>query len=306
MILITGGLGFIGSHVTDALLDLGESCVLVQRRPVPTGDIDDRIVIEQADLADAAAIADIGRRHEITGIVHLAGSGLGDAPIADVRDGIEGLLNVLDRAHEWGVRRIGLASTIGVYDGGGASPLSEAMPLPLSAAHGIPASKKVAEVLASYLGPAVGLEIFTMRIGAVWGPRGRPVSRFFGVPQMVHAAVRGDALDTGHYADSGLDMIYARDCGRAIAMLQTADRLRHRVYNVASGRPTTHRAISAAIERVIPGARLTLLDGYLPAMDHEVYLDISRLTGDTGFTPAYDAEAAVADYVAWLRAGNVR
>jgi len=45
----------------------------------------------------------------------------------------------------------------------------------------------------------------------------------------------------------------------AIALLQTAERLRHRVYNVASGRPTTHREISAAIQRVIPEARLELL-----------------------------------------------
>jgi NAD(P)-dependent dehydrogenase (short-subunit alcohol dehydrogenase family) len=79
MILITGGLGFIGSHTTRALLDLGESYVLVQRRAAGVPDAfaseaGRRVVVEQADVTDRAALLDIGTRHKITGIVHLAGS----------------------------------------------------------------------------------------------------------------------------------------------------------------------------------------------------------------------------------------
>src|SRR5690348_8605118 len=79
MILITGGLGFIGTHTARALLDLGESCVLVQRRAAPPADllgdeVGRRIVVERADLADREEFLRIGRRYPITGIVHLAGS----------------------------------------------------------------------------------------------------------------------------------------------------------------------------------------------------------------------------------------
>ena len=79
MILITGGLGFIGSHTARALVNLGQPCVLVQRRePVLPDDLADeaggRVFTERADITDLAALLDIGTRHKVTGIIHMAGS----------------------------------------------------------------------------------------------------------------------------------------------------------------------------------------------------------------------------------------
>jgi len=314
MILITGGLGFIGSHVTRALLDLGESCVLVQRRiPGPNGLIageeGSRVFLEQADVTDQEALRDIGDRHKITGIVHLAGGFGLDAsdPIGGARRGTEGLLNVFQIAAEQGVARVGVASTIGVYDGPGHSPLREDLPLPLTAVHPIPAAKKVHELLADFVAGATGLEIYLMRIGGAWGPLGRPASRFIAAPQLVHAAVHGRTLNQPTYAGDGGDLIYVRDCGRAIALLQLAGRLDHRTYNVAAGRVTTNGELAAAIADVIPGARPALRDGRDPdGLGRDIYLDISRLREVTGFEPGYDTPAAIADYIGWLRSGHER
>lgn len=314
MILITGGLGFIGSHVTRALLDLGESCVLLQRRtPGPSeliaGDEGARPVTEQADVTDQDALRDIAGRHKITGIVHLAGGfGLDTSdPIAGARRGTEGLLNVFQLAAERGVTRVGVASTIGVYDGPGESPLREDLPLPLTAVHPIPAAKKVHELLADFVANGTGLEIYLMRIGAVWGPLGRPASRFFAAPELVHAAVSGRAPDQPPYAADGADLIYARDCGRAIALLQLAERLSHRTYNVSGGRFTSNAELAAAIADVVPGPYPGLRDGRDPhGPGRDVYLDIARLREDAGFEPGYDTPAAVADYVGWLRSGHER
>ena len=319
MILITGGLGFIGSHTVRALLDLGESCVLVQRRAaeVPEALADERVFVEQADINDLAALLEIGDRHKITGIVHLAGSvpwppGAYE-PVDGARKSVESLLNVVQAALTWQVARVGVASTIGVYGGvAGAGPLREDLPLPMTAGHAIPAFKKIGELLTGHLADATGVELVNYRISAIWGPLGRPASPFFAAPQLVHAAVQGTAPDLSAlyspaFAEDGIDLCYVKDCGRAIALLQLADRLRHRTYNVASGRTTSNAEVAAAIRKAVPGARVELPEGRDPnGPGHDLHLDITRLREDTGYEPAYDTERAVADYAAWLRAGNDR
>lgn len=320
MIMVTGGLGFIGSHTVQGLLDLGESCVLVQRRAaqVPehfAAEAGKRVFVEQVDITDLAALVEIGTRHKITGIVHLAGSvpwpPSADEPVGNARKALDSLFNVLQAAAAWEVPRVGVASTIGVYGGvTGQSPLGEDLPLPMTSGHVIPAFKKIGELLTDHLANATGIEILNYRIGAIWGPLGRPASPFLAASALIHAAVRGvspdfSALRSPAYAQDGVDMCYVKDCGRAIALLQLADHLNHRTYNVATGHATTNGELVDAIKRVIPGAQIDLPEGHDPNRPGgDIYLDITRIHQDTGYQPAYDTERAVADYVDWLRAGN--
>jgi UDP-glucose 4-epimerase len=315
MILVTGGLGFIGSHTVRALLDQGEGCVLVQRRTAeaPASLADAQVAVEQADITDLTALLDVGTRHKITGIVHLAGSmpwpPSSDQPIEGTRKAIGGLLNVLQAAQDWGVQRVGIASTIGVYGGITAEgPLREDMPLPMTSGHLIPTFKKIGELLTDHLAGATGIEIVNYRISAIWGPLGRAADPFFAAPQLVHAAARGTAPDLSLlrfpvYAEDSIDLCYVKDCGRAIALLQLADQLSHRTYNVASGRATINGEVIAAIKKVVPDAQIELPTG---GSGQRSYLDITRIQQDTGYRPAYDTERAAADYIAWLRAGNER
>jgi UDP-glucose 4-epimerase len=319
MILVTGGLGFIGWHTTRALLDLGEDCVIVQRRPaVPREALDDdlakRLVIEQADLADLDALRALGERHPITGIVHLAGSVPWPPddrpPVAPARHALDTLFNVVQAAADWQVRRLSVASTIGVY-GGVVRPgaLSEDVPLSMSSGHVIPAFKKIGELLTDYLAGALDLEIVNLRIGAIWGPFGRPASPFIAAPQLVHAAAHGTTPDLSTlyapaYAGDGIDLCYVKDCARAIGLLQLAPELKHRTYNIASGRTTANAEVVAAIKALAPDARVDLPAGRNPQPQDDFYLDIGRLRDDTGYWPEYGVDRAVADYLAWLRAGN--
>jgi UDP-glucose 4-epimerase len=321
MILITGGLGFIGSHTARALVNLGEPCVLVQRRePVLPDDLADeaggRVFTEQADITDLAALLDIGTRHKITGIIHMAGSVPwppgADQPVPGARKAIGSLLNVLQAAHDWQVPRVGVASTIGVYGGATAqSPLREDTPLPMTSGHVIPAFKKIGELLGDYLTGVTGIEIISYRISP-WGPGGNPAPPFSAAPQLVHAASRGtvpdfSALRSRPYAGDGLDICYVKDCGRAIALLQLTPKLSYRTYNIASGTVLTYGEIATAVKRLVPDARIELPEGQNPASPGQaVYLDISRLQEETGYQPAYDTDGAVADYITWLRDGHER
>ncbi|MCK2216459.1 NAD(P)-dependent oxidoreductase [Actinomadura sp. ATCC 31491] len=317
MILITGGLGFIGTHTTRALLDLGESCLLLQRRAPRDPFPGEGVVVEQADLADEAALLALGDKHDITGILHLAGSFPwppgADEPVVGARKALTGLLNVFAAAAAWGVTRLGLASTIGIYGGAaGPSPFTEDTPLPLTAPHPIPGFKKISEVLADHLAGAAGLPVVNYRIGAIWGPLGHSPSPFFAAPQLVHAAARGTAVQVHPAraanpprAGEAIDLCYVKDCGRALALLQTAGTLRHRTYNVASGRPTTNGEVAAVLGELVPDARLDLPEGRGPGV-RDTWLDITRLREDTGYEPAYDTERAAAEYLAWLREGHDR
>jgi UDP-glucose 4-epimerase len=314
MILVTGGLGFIGSHTVRALLDQGEKCLVVQRnaRPLPSFLDGEGVVVEQADVTDRETLLGLGDRHGITGIVHLAGSypwqPAPEAAVEATRRSLDGLLNIVQAAQEWGVRRLGLASTIGVYGGiPHDRPLREDAPLTLSAPVSIPTFKKVGEMLGGYLADAADLDIVNYRISGTWGPLGHS-DPFFAAPALVHAAARGTAPDLSGlmgpaHAEDGLDLNYVKDTGRAIALLQLADRLNHRTYNVGSGRATTNGEIAGAIRKVVPDARVDLPAG--GGAPHMVF-DIDRLRQDTGYRPEYDTERAAADYLAWLRAGNAR
>jgi UDP-glucose 4-epimerase len=297
MILVTGGSGFIGSHTVRALTDLGESCVIMQRRSgdVPSYLADLPVVSEQADVTDLDALRSIGARHKITGIVHLAGY---PAPRGSI-GGIE--------ASEWNVRRIGLASTIGVYSGVQHGPLTEDMPLLLTAPHPIPRSKKIGELLGEQLAEATGIEIINLRISGTWGPVGHE-DPFFAAPALIHAAANRSPLDLSGllvppHLDDGLDLCYVKDTGRAIALLQVAEHLRYSTYNVASGRLTTNADVIAAIRSFQPGNDFDLPQG---AAYPGNPLDITRLHDDTGYQPEFDTARAAADYIAWLLAGNSR
>lgn len=323
MILITGGLGFIGSHTTRALLDLGERCVVTQHHATEVPDFlrphrGARLIVEPLDVEDAAGLRRIGERHQITGIVHLADPAVyrvwrrpGDVSPPQLDGLFDGLGHVLEAAADWGAARVTIASTIGVYSGIPPGRWTEDTPLPLAAAHAIPAVKKCGELLAGFVGGQLGLEVVSVRPAAIWGPRGRPSSAFFALPALVRAALSGQpAAATSAqpvHADDGIDACYVKDCGRAIALIQTAQKLNHATYNIGSGQITTNAEMVAAIRARIPEFDLELADGRSQAATpFESILDLTRIREDTGYEPAYDIESGVADYIDWLRAGYDR
>jgi nucleoside-diphosphate-sugar epimerase len=305
MILVTGGLGMIGAHTARALLDLGHEVVVTShRRAEVPSFLAGRVTVEHLDVTDRDAFLALAGRHDISDIVHLAGT-IPDDPVDFFRTDTTGLLNALDAARAWGVRRFAVASSLGVYIGRTEIPWHEELALPAAQLpHLIIAFKKAVEPLTTHSLHGSGVQPVVLRIGSTWGPLMDPESPFNAIPPYISAVLRGDKPRPLH-ADDGGDCCYAPDAGRAIALLMSAQTLRHDTYNVSSGRPFTNRELADALQTITPGLRLDLLPGRQNGPGADPYLDTTRLAHDTGFTPAFDIAAAVADYVAW-RADNPR
>jgi nucleoside-diphosphate-sugar epimerase len=306
MILVTGGLGMIGAHTARALVDLGHDVVVTaHRRTEVPSFLAGRITVESLDVTDRGAFLALGDRHDISDIVHLAGSIPDVDPVHYFRTDTIGLLNALDAARAWGVRRFAVASSLGVYIGRTEIPWHESLALPTTALpHLIVAFKKSVEPLTTHSLQGTGIQPVVLRIGTIWGPLVDPESPFFYVPPYINAVLRGEEPQRLN-ADDGGDSCYAPDAGRAIALLTTVPTLQRDTYNVSSGRPFTNRELADALEAITPDLRLSLLPGRQHGPGNDPYLDITRLTRDTGFVPKFDVASAVADYVAW-RADNPR
>jgi nucleoside-diphosphate-sugar epimerase len=304
MILVTGGLGMIGAHTALALADLGQDVVVTghHRTGIPSF-LAGRVTVEPLDVTDRAAFLALGDRYAITDIVHLAGSVPDDDPLDYLRTDMAGLLNALEAARAWKVRRFAVASSLGVYAGRAESTWREELNLPAtSAPNVIVAFKKAVEPLTLGALAGSGVHPVLLRIGSVWGPLADPESKFIELPPYFSAVLRGND-PPALYADDAGDRCYAPDAGQAIALLMTVESLQHEIYNVSSGTLVYNREIVDALNQAVPGVRVNAL----PGAQHPPgpYLDIARLTNDTGFRPGFDIPAAVGNYVAW-RAINSR
>lgn len=311
MILITGGLGFIGLHTARACIDSGEKVVLSQfharREPEFMKDeFGKRAAIASLDVQNADQLRDIVREHGVDSVIHLAVPGLGAlTPTEEYKTNMLGLINILDVAKEAGMRRVSLASSVGVYSNVPHGPLTEDMPLPMLSTGSTEAYKKSFEILGLFYGKQVGIDVVSLRIGGIYGPLYHSMANL--PSRLTHAAVRGTEPQlTSRFggqtlAGDGGDMTYVKDCARGVQMVHMAAQLPHNIYNVASGVYTTNGQLADAVNKAVPGANIKIPEGSSGRGGPDRYLDLTRVKADVGFEPQYTIEKGEADYVAWLR-----
>jgi UDP-glucose 4-epimerase len=311
MILITGGMGFIGLHTARRILDAGEDVLLthfrVRREPDFLKDEwGKRVRVEPLDVTDAQGLAHLAGRYPIKGIVHLVVPGLAElSPAEDYRVNMSGLLHVLEGGRRAGVKRITLASSIAVYAGLPSGPYREDAPLPMESRNATEAFKKAWEVLALHYADRTGVEVVCMRINGIYGPLYHSMANL--PSRMCHAAASGVPADfTGArggipFAEDEADLCYVKDCARAIQLLQMADRLPHRIYNIGGGKAVKHRELADAVKKVVPHAKIDLQAGNSPRARKDPFLDLGRISADVGYHPEYDVERGAADYISWLQ-----
>lgn len=312
--LVTGGLGFIGSHVVRELLDHGDHVVATRFAGEPLAsflspDLGDRLTVETLDISSPHAVIDICRNHAIDSIIHLAGTPIGVlARHEEFRVNMSGLVNIVEAARIVGARRVSIASSIAVYMGLD-GPLREDMTVRLEPAHAIEAFKKAEELLGLYLAGAGGTEVIALRLASIYGPLYRSLRHW--PAQLVHAAVSGRSapldiagLPPFHREDHASDLCYVGDAARGIRLVHQSDRLKHKAYNIGGGQHVTYGRFAEAATAVFPCMDIRMEEGTGPANWPRSTFDLTRAREDAGYEPEYTVEGALNSYAEWLKAGN--
>ena len=181
--LVTGGAGFIGSNLVDALVARGDEVLVVDdlstgRRENLEQAIANGATLAEIDIREAAAVADVVVRTQPDVIFHLAAQidvrkSVAD-PANDARINVEGTINVLSAAQAHGVRRVVNTSTGGaIYGEGKQLPAPEDHPSAPEAPYGL--SKWCAEQYCEIFTRLHGLSTMSLRYGNVYGPRQDPL-----------------------------------------------------------------------------------------------------------------------------------
>jgi UDP-glucose 4-epimerase len=310
LILITGGLGFIGLHTARAVLEMGDSVVLTRYRSyrVPSflaDEVGKRVFIEPVDLNSPYDLIDVIRKHEVTGICDLFVPRRGTlSPSEDYRVKTQGFLHVLEAARVTGVERVSHASSVAVYGSVVEGPLREDIPLPMTSRSETEAFKKAEEILGNHYADRTGLDLVFLRIGGFYGPLYQRENR--ASLKMIRAAMAGrpatyeGVLGGPPREDDETDATFVRDGARAIAMLTLARKLPSRAYNISAGKLVTNQELAGAVKAVFPNAEIPLEPGTAQRR-RGMTMDPSFIKRDIGFEPEYDLQRGVAEWIDWLR-----
>lgn len=316
MILITGGLGFLGCNLAKLLCDSGEQVLLTSNRnievpPLIAPFFEKNLKITPLDITSLDNVSRVIRDHGVKSVVHAAvRSEKGNTTLYQAMDvNVTGTINLLEGACRAGIRRVLFISSEAVYQGMSQStPFKEEERLFITSDRFVPGTKKAGEILCLMYCNEYGMEAASIRLTRLYGPLYKGIRNLPG--HMVEKATKGLPIDLGHYDPTeDHDFIYAKDAARALVVLLKAPALRHRIYNLGFGRLTCIGEFADALKRLLPDAEIHLGDGPGPLtstktpMDINACVDISRLREETGFTPEYDPYRGVEHYIEWAKYG---
>ena len=249
--VVTGGAGFIGSHVVEAFRAEGWAVAVVddlsrgQAEFVPPD-----VELLVADVADARARAFIASfRPDV--LVHLAAqvsvAASGDDPEADARANVLGTLAVGRAALEAGARRFVVASSAAVYGAPVRIPIDEEHPLQPQSPYGV--SKLAGEQYARVLAEQASREWCVLRYANVYGPRQRSDGEAGVVAVFAEAARRGVPLPVHGDGEQTRDFVFVEDVAEATLRAAEHPAGAGQVFNVATGRETRIRDLADAVWR---------------------------------------------------------
>lgn len=293
-VLVTGGAGFIGSHLVDALLAHGARLRVLDnlstgRRENLAGAVD-RVDLLEADLRDLGAC-----RRACEGVrlvFHQAALGSVprsmEDPATSIAVNVAGTANLFTAARDAGVERVVYASSSSVYGDAPGLPKREGEEgEPLSP---YAASKAMDEALARVFVACFDVALVGLRYFNVYGPRQDPEGPYAAViPRFFAAALAGEAPQIHGDGEQSRDFTFVADAVRAnlLAAGAPAAAASGRAYNVAAGGRTTVNEVAAAIVSLVPGAPAAEHGPPRPGDVRHSLADLDRARRDLGYEPEH-------------------
>ena len=264
-ILITGGAGFIGSHLADALLAAGHRVRVLdnfstgQRSNLALDDA--RLELIEGDVADAALV-----RRAVAGcqaVVHLAAvasvQASVDDPVSTHQSNFIGTLNVCEAMREAGVRRVVFASSAAVYGNNGEGvAVSEDTPKAPLTPYAV--DKLASEQYLDFYRRAHGLEPAIFRFFNIYGPRQDPSSPYSGVISIfAERALAGTPISVFGDGEQTRDFFYIADLVPLLVQALSQAQVQPGAVNVGHSQSISLMQLLAAVQAVL---------GSLPAVSH--------------------------------------
>ncbi len=295
-VLVTGGAGFIGSHVVDKLRDHGHEPVIYDLRQSPwhagdavdtvIGSITDIAALERA-LADCDAVAHLAAVADVNDV---------HAEPADAEEvNARGTAAVLEAARRANVKRVVYASTIWVYSDTEDETVSETTLLP-PPAHLYTATKLAGELYCKSYQELYGVNYTILRFGIPYGPRAREAAV---IPAFVNKAFAGEPLTLSGDGLQSRRFVYVEDLAEGV-VAGLGDIAENRVYNLTSDEDVTIKRIAEVVQEIVGNTEIVFGPARPGDLGSKIVLS-DRASEELGWTARTPFLEGVRRYVEWRR-----
>jgi UDP-glucose 4-epimerase len=294
-ILVTGGSGFIGSHVVDKLAAAGFEPRIFDLHPSPhheRGSVETVV----GDLLDEKALR--AAMEDCDAVVHLAAYAdvgiVAEQPVEAEQCNSRGTLSVLEAARVTG-NRVFYGSTIWVYGASGDGVIDEESPIGLPD-HLYTASKLAGEMYCTSYAELYDVPCTILRFGIPYGPRARPSAV---IPIFVSKALRGEPLTIAGDGMQTRRFVYVEDLADGVvAALERGED--NRVYNLAGNEATTIRDLAEIVSELVEDTEIVHTPGRSGDFGGAV-ISNERAAEELGWSAATPLREGVRRYLAWLQ-----
>jgi UDP-glucose 4-epimerase len=307
--LVTGGAGFIGSHIVQALLERGESVRVIDNFSSGRKENLDRLLVAKNARRLEILRGDLRDRLEVDLALRGVDVIFHEAAFVSVPESMDkpqdcfdvnitGTSNLFEAARKAGAKRAVIASSAAVYGDSDAFPLTEETALrPLSP---YALAKRVNEMYAMLYTQSFGLDVVALRYFNVYGPRQRPDSMYAAAVPIFIDSLRAGRVPTV-FGDGGQtrDLIYVGDIVRANLMAAEHSSAAGQIFNICTGRETRLLDLLEVLYKLFPNSPKPV---YAEPRKGDIYKSLGSPTKAEkvmGFTAAKSLAEGLKETVEW-------